>query len=158
MTNYFQLFELPEQLVTDKGLLKRKYLLLSATHHPDKNNNSPESVKVTAHINEGYKALSTAYGCLKHVLLLNQIITETEKYALPPDFLMEMMELGEQQMEGADINEAILKAEGEAFEPVKHLYEQNTITAFTANDWNLLKAYYFKKKYFDRLQGLGEKM
>ena len=46
-------------------------------------------------INKGYKTFQNDDETIKYVLQLKGLLEEDEKYELPPDFLMEMMELNE---------------------------------------------------------------
>lgn len=159
---YFELFELPLSLKIDEKKIIDKYYILSKKYHPDKyvmgtEDEKDMALKMTADINKAKDVLLNTQSRLSYILQEKKIITEDEKYTLPNDFLMDMMELNEMYMEanGDDekkkmIIDNIRKIEETLFEPVKKYFE--------TEDWveegvklEILKDYYYKKKYLDRL-------
>ena len=60
-----------------------------------------EALRMAAMNNAAYKTLTDSDATMAYVLKLNSVLEDEEKYALPPAFLMEMM----------DINEAISEYE-----------------------------------------------
>ena len=49
-TNYYNILNVSETASSDE--IKKAYRQLSLIHHPDRNNNTPESVKIFQQINE----------------------------------------------------------------------------------------------------------
>lgn len=82
------------------------------------------------------------------------MLEEEEKYTLPPDFLMEMMDLNELMMEAkldedaastAKIIKAIADMQNEIFMPVKDIVENYQDGVTTTEDLLKVKEYYYKK-------------
>jgi molecular chaperone HscB len=167
--NYFEVYELPVQLSVDKAVLKKKYLELSRLYHPDyfiqeDDGAQQRALEQSALVNKAFKTLSNPDETIKYVLELQGFLTENEKYELPPDFLMEMMELHEAAAEAHEASEkaaalqTVQQREAELYEPVREVID--TYKEGVTSDVALLqvKAYYLKKKYLERLkQQLGEK-
>ncbi|MCU0374640.1 MAG: Fe-S protein assembly co-chaperone HscB [Chitinophagaceae bacterium] len=156
---YFELFDLPVALETDKKLLQQRYIKLQKQYHPDYSGQAAateqaESLEMSALINKAYKTLQSADLTLQYLLSAKALIEEGEQYALPPGFLMEVMELNELKMEDASPAEIKEKAENllstikqEATDAISSL-KSGTIDD---SGWQALKAFYYKKKYIDRL-------
>ena len=80
------------------------------------------------------------------------MLTEDEKYELPPAFLMEMMELNELAEEDkAQFENAAITLQNELEEAIAPILNKfNSETTYEA-DLQKLKEYYFKKKYLNRI-------
>lgn len=107
--NYFELYELPVSFAVDAALLKRKFYELSKKFHPDfyiseSSEEQDRVLELSTLNNKAYKVLSDPLKRIEYVLALSNLLAEGEKYQLPQQFLMEMM----------DVNEAIMEQE---FEP-----------------------------------------
>ena len=85
---------------------------------------------------------------------------EDEKFALPPDFLMEMMELNEALAEAqmdtdedaiARTKQQLVTFEKEIYEPVKDIVEHYQEGITSEKELLQVKAYYYKKKYLQRI-------
>ena len=107
-------------------------------------------------INKGFKTLKDPDDTIKYVLEIKGLLKEEEKYELPPDFLMEMMELNEALMDDDILN--MEEVETKIFQLQKSLYTevQNIIESYsedTTTEAQLLqvKDYYYKKKYLKRI-------
>jgi len=167
--NYFELFELPQTFKVDAGLLKQQFLQLSRKYHPDffaqaSIAEQEEALELSSLVNKGYKVLSKPDETIKYVLLLNNVLTEEEKYNLPADFLMDMMDLND-QLNDAKLEQdaAAIKAikqqiddlQNTIYEPVKSILEATEIAQLPEKAMLQVKDYYFKKKYLTRiLEGL----
>jgi molecular chaperone HscB len=159
--NYFELFEMPVTLQINGEELSKKYFELQKKYHPDFFSNADEQeqtevLEKSSAINKGYKIFRDADETIKYVLQLRNLLEDEEKYELPPDFLVEMMELNEALSEVDD--SSLEEMETKMSQLEKHLYEQvqNIIEYFndeiTTNEQLLLvKDYYFKKKYLKRI-------
>lgn len=155
----FELFDLPVAFDTDKQLLQQRYIRLQKQYHPDYSGQSEEAeqaeaLEMSAVINQAYKTLQNADLTLQYLLSSKELISEGEQYALPPGFLMEVMYLNELKMEDASPEEIKEKAEhlleiikSEAADAIASLSGGTTDEA----GWQALKAFYYKKKYIDRL-------
>ena len=114
--NYFELFDIPVSLNVDAGSLTKKYFELQKKFHPDFYTQAgeaeqEEALEKSSAINKALKVLQNKDSTIKYVLQLKGLLEEEEKYPLPPDFLMEVMELNENL--SADSTEAIAAFESE---------------------------------------------
>jgi molecular chaperone HscB len=156
--NYFELFEIPVSLKVDKASLSKKYFELQKKYHPDFYTQSDEDEKFDALeksslINKALKTLQNEDETIKYVLQQKQLLEEEEKYTLPPDFLMEMLELNEAVMEEgpAAVTQKIEAVEATLYEEVKAIID-NYKDGITTNEELLqVKEYYYKKKYLHRI-------
>jgi len=160
--NYFELFEIPVQLKVDKTSLSARYFALSKKYHPDYFINAGEEeqaivLEKSALLNKAWKTFQNPDETIKYVLQIKGLMEEEEKFELPPDFLMEVMEINEQLMERDtvlphDLNDRVNTLQHEIYEPVKTLVEgyQEGITA--TEELLQVKEYYYKKKYLDRIR------
>lgn len=166
MDNYFELYQLPVSFFPDAAAVKAKYYEYSRTYHPDRyaqadKTKQLEALTMAAQNNKAWKTLSNPDATLAYVLELNGLLQTEEKYNLPPDFLMEMM----------DINEEVSDYEQNGDEALRTRL-QNTLATLLA-DWEaeahpLMKAYdhqspdqahllkikdmYFRRKYLLRIK------
>ncbi|RYZ00370.1 MAG: co-chaperone Hsc20 [Chitinophagaceae bacterium] len=171
LMTYFELFGIPVQLRTDKAALRKRYFELSRASHPDYFAQAGADVQAdaldrSALLNRAYKTLGDDDALLGYVLQEKGLLQPDEKYALPPDFLMEMMELNE-AVPGAledDAARSRLLSEldnwkKEIYAPVANTIERYEEAAVSEEELLQVKAYYYKKKYLQRLAGqLGQKL
>jgi molecular chaperone HscB len=154
--NYYELFELPISPVVDKNGISKKYFELQKKFHPDFYTNETEEDKEnaltqSAAINKGFTIFSNKEKTLEYFLQLKGIIATDEKYNLPPDFLMEMMELNEDLDAETNIEEKVNAYEQDLILEVESLLSTENSALLTENDFQKLKAYYYKKKYLKRI-------
>ncbi|HEY8690411.1 MAG TPA: Fe-S protein assembly co-chaperone HscB [Chitinophagaceae bacterium] len=159
--NYFELFEIPVSLQVDKKYVQNKYFELQKKYHPDFFSNESEEeqanvLEKSSMINNAYKTFQNDEETIKYVLQLKELLEEEEKYQLPPEFLIEMMELNEALMEVDDSSQE--ETETKINQLQKYLYDrvQKIIEYYnednTTNEQLLqVKDYYFKKKYLKRI-------
>ncbi|MFN0083302.1 MAG: Fe-S protein assembly co-chaperone HscB [Ferruginibacter sp.] len=155
--NYFELFELPIAPVVDRSGISKKYFELQKKFHPDFFTNETEADKEnaleqSAAINKGFNIFSNKEKTIEYFLQLNGVITADEKYHLPPDFLMEMMDLNE----AIDEKDAAIQTKIDEFEngldaDIADLISVERSAVLDENDLKKLKAYYYKKKYLKRI-------
>jgi molecular chaperone HscB len=101
--DYFEFYELPETFRPDEAALKRKYYALSREYHPDFHATAtPERQQEILHLatlnTNAYRTLSDPDQRMAYILGRHGLLEEG-KQELPPDFLMEVMDLNEQLME-----------------------------------------------------------
>lgn len=162
---YFELFDLPVSLKVNKTEILKRYYALSRQYHPDNfslqdENEQQNSLSMSAKINEAKKILDDSYLRLAYILKEKGVIEPDEKYQLSPAFLGEMMDINEQLMEmnpentdersKQQIQQEVSSIEGELYNEVKEYFEMDTIS-LTEKDNAILKEYYFKKKYLQRI-------
>lgn len=160
--NYFELFDIPVQLKVDRSALSPRYFLLSKKYHPDYFVKGSEEEQATALeksalLNKAWKTFQNPDETLKYVLLLKGLLEEEEKYELPADFLMEVMEINEQLMDTESVSTAQLGTrindlQTEIYEPVKKIIEGYHEGVTTEKELLEVKDYYYKKKYLDRIR------
>ena len=160
--NYFELFGLPIGFQVDTNKLRAAFMDIQRASHPDKfaQSNSyeqDEALERSALANKGFSLLNNKDQIMPYVLELKGIIDADEKYALSPDFLMEMMELNEAWIEADDetaqqsILSQIKAIQDEILEPIKGYLEMDQIDSISQEAMLQIKEYYYKKKYLDRI-------
>ena len=162
--NYFEIFGLPVQLTIDKTALPKKFFELSRKFHPDFYANSTPSeqeraLEITASLNKAFKTFQNQDETIKYVLQLKGLLEEEEKYQLPPDFLMEVLEINEKLMDAGEdpslklnLQSAIDNLQSEIYDPVKEIIEHYKENFTTDEELLQVKEYYYKKKYLHRIQ------
>jgi molecular chaperone HscB len=163
--NHFELFEIPVSLQPNIQQLKQKFYALSRKYHPDfftqeNEFEQSESLEKSSQVNKAFKVFQNRDETIKYVLQLKGLLEEEEKYNLPADFLMEMMELNEQMMDAkmendsdatSKIKNAIANFEDEIYQPVKGIVEGYEEGKTTTEQLLKVKEYYYKKKYLNRI-------
>jgi molecular chaperone HscB len=162
--NYFELFEIPVQLNVDKASLPRKYFELSRKYHPDffaggSAEDQTLALDKSAMVNKAFRTFQNPDETIKYVLQLKGLLEEEEKYELPPDFLMEVLEINEELMD-LDENKTLLpkielritELQTEIYEPVKEIVEYYQEGLTSEKELLQVKEYYYKKKYLDRIR------
>jgi molecular chaperone HscB len=157
--NYFELFEIPIQLKVDKTQLTKKYFELSRKYHPDFFTNAAEEEKImtlerSASLNKALKTFQHPDETIKYVLQLKGLLQDEEKYELPKDFLMEVLEINELLMDDAGktgLPTRIAQLQSDIYEPVKEIVEGYQEGITSEKELLLVKEYYYKKKYIDRI-------
>ena len=162
--NYFELFEIPFQLKVDKQSLPKKYFELSKKYHPDyfvneSKDQQAEALEKSALLNKAFKTFQNEDETIKYVLQLKGLLEEEEKYELPPEFLMEVLDINEQLMDTTgdpelrlNLQSAIENLQSEIYAPVKEIIEHYKDAAATEKELLQVKEYYYKKKYLLRIQ------
>lgn len=99
MSNPFELFDLPCRFDIDQSQLQKRYFAAAANNHPDRFSDPIEqadAAETTARITQAYRTLSDPE--LRAKWLLGQMVgsqPDHDSDALPPDMLMQMMEIRE---------------------------------------------------------------
>ncbi|MBN9299982.1 MAG: DnaJ domain-containing protein [Filimonas sp.] len=162
---YFELFRLPVTLQPDAQQVKKQFYALSRQYHPDFFANASEAEQAEALeksslVNKAFKIFQSQDETIKYVLREKGLLQDDEKYHLPPDFLMEMMELNEQlmdaKMEGDEtalnnVKSQISNLKSEIYEPVAKVVADYQEGITTEKELLQVKEFYYKKKYLDRI-------
>lgn len=154
--DYFELFELkPTPALRDNTHVSKKYQQLQKQYHPDfftlaTEEEREEALQKSASVNEAYKVLKDKYGLIAYYLQVNDMLLVDEKYALPPDFLMEMMELNENFSENPDVVKEVEEYISDLEEDVDPVLYKNS-DEHDEKDYATLKEFYYKAKYLQRL-------
>ena len=156
--NYFELFGLPQAPKVDRSLLAKKYFELQKEHHPDFFTNATEvekedALERSAAINKAFNTFQNEDKTVEYFLQTIGLVETDEKYGLPPQFLMEMMDINEALTE--EPADAVIKRvedyESELqqeIDPVVNNYKEGITEQSSLLK---LKAYYYKKKYLKRI-------
>ena len=104
MIDYFVFYGLPETFLPDEAALKRLYYAKSRETHPDFHATStPENQAEMLHqatLNtDAYRTLANPDQRMAYLLRRHGLFDEGKQEQLPPDFLMDMMDLYEQLMD-----------------------------------------------------------
>lgn len=102
--NYFELYDLPVSFNPDEQVVKQKFYALSKKYHPDfyinqSQEKQEEVLELSTLNNKAFQVLKDPQTRLHYILSLKNQLIEGENYALPQDFLMEMMDINEALME-----------------------------------------------------------
>lgn len=166
MMNYFELYGLPEHFTPNFAAVKAKYYELSRQYHPDRfaqaaETNKGEAMRMAAMNNDAWKTLSNADETMAYILKQRSVLEDEEKYALPPAFLVEIMELNEAVSEyEAMPSDATLHSTVQMIENQMRQW-QDEVKPLTESFDNgeqgqdlllKIKDYYFRKKYLLRIQ------
>ncbi len=156
--NYYELFDIPFSPIVDHTYVSKKYFELQKKYHPDFFTHATEEEKemmlqTSADINRAYNIFRQHDQALEYFLKEKGVVEADEKYTLPPDFLMEMMELNEALTEEdeATVRTKVEAAEAALDTKVKRVLNKRTADSFAPDDLQELKACHFKKKYLKRI-------
>jgi len=110
MNDPFDTFDLEHRFDIDQTMLQKRFIEKSAAHHPDRYTDPIEqadAAAATAQVNEAYRLLADPEARANALLAHFGGPAKDEDKSLPPDLLMEMMEVREKQEEAeADDDEA----------------------------------------------------
>lgn len=101
MQNHFELFGLAPAFAVESEALERSYREIQARVHPDRFAHAGDaerraSLQWTTRVNEAYRTLKDPVLRAKHLLELHGVDVAFEtNTAMPPEFLMQQMELRE---------------------------------------------------------------
>ena len=166
--DYFAFYGLPQSFRPDEAALKRLYYAKSRETHPDFHattspENQTEMLRQATLNTDAYRTLTDPDQRMAYLLRQNGLLEEGKQEQLPPDFLMDMMDLNEELMElemDADPS-SITKVAAEVtaladtldagIEPVLAGYEQLPADHRPAA-LQQIRTYYLKKRYLLRIQ------
>jgi len=159
--DYFELFELPVSLKTNRNEVLKSYYALSRIHHPDRaaQDQQDKAMLMTTSINEAKSILDDPHRRLEYLLEQKGWLPAEEKYQLPASFLGDMMDINEQLMElEFEANEKVLRSireelqekETALFNNVKEYFEADLLQP-DESGWQALKLYYYQHKYLQRI-------
>ena len=163
--NYFEFYELEPQFFIDENLLKKKFYDLSKKFHPDFHANKSEEeqdkiLELSTINNQAFKALNNFNARLEQVLQIKGVLQNDEKYELPKDFLLEMMEINESIMDlSFEPNLEATQALQTQVKQIQEEYEQDLNALAQSYDAHKdesillkIKDLWYRKKYLLRIQ------
>lgn len=159
--DFFTLYGLAQSFHPDAAAVRRQYYALSRQYHPDRatGEGSIDALRMSALVNDAYKTLTDADRTMGYILKLHSVISEEEQYTLPPDFLMDIMELNEAignaamapDMHADALREfsAAMDNWTQALSPLEARFDagERSPELFAA-----LKDFYYRKKYLLRIK------
>ena len=97
---YFEIFDVEINISIDLNDLDLKYLKLQSKFHPDKfviasSIEKSMAVRISTHINDGYKTLKDLVSRVDYILKINNFIIDDNQTFKNSKFLVEQMELTE---------------------------------------------------------------
>lgn len=166
--NYFELYELPLSFQLDGAQLKKKFYELSKRFHPDfyvneSTEKQDEILELSTLNNKAYQVLSDPLKRIEYVLSLNNMLAEGDKYVLPQDFLMDMMDVNEalmdlefdhDELKLAEISTQIDETEKTLFDELKNETDEFHNKAGKEVEASLLKIkdIWYRQKYLMRIR------
>jgi len=108
MQSHFELFGLPPAFAVETDALERSYREIQSKVHPDRFAHAGDaerraSLQWTTRVNEAFQILKNPVKRAKHLLELHGVDVAFEtNTAMPPEFLMQQMELREKLEEAKD--------------------------------------------------------
>jgi len=169
--NYFEFYKIPVSFSVDAEALRKRFYALSKEYHPDfytleSEEKQAEILRLSTLNNEAYEILRDSDRRMKYVLTLREALGEEGSNKLPPDFLMEMMDLNEGLMElefdpdptaVANIREQLEKKEADLQQEVTPLLDRFDVDPTTNEGLDGVEDYYLKKRYLLRIrENLGK--
>lgn len=169
--NYFEFYKIPVSFSVDAEALRKRFYALSKEYHPDfytleSEEKQAEILRLSTLNNEAYEILRDSDRRMKYVLTLREALGEEGSNKLPPDFLMEMMDLNEGLMElefdpdptaVANIREQLEKKEADLQQEVTPLLNRFDADPTTNEGLDGVVDYYLKKRYLLRIrENLGK--
>lgn len=166
--NYFHFYGLPVSFQVDEAQLKKKFYALSKEYHPDFHANElqekqDEILELSTLNNIAYKVLSDPLKRIEYILELHDMLAEGDKYTLPQDFLMDMMDVNEALMDMEldpdpsrlmTISSEVDQLEASLFDELKQRTEE--FDAKTCPDSNSIllkiKEIWYREKYLMRIR------
>ncbi|GAC1588776.1 MAG: hypothetical protein NVS3B25_05730 [Hymenobacter sp.] len=102
--DYFAFYGLPESFLPDETALKRLYYAKSREAHPDFHatssaENQADMLRLATLNTDAYRTLAHPDQRMAYLLRQHGLLAEGKQEPLPPDFLMDMMDLNEQLMD-----------------------------------------------------------
>ncbi len=163
---YYELFGLPVRLDPDPEELRRRFLALNRSHHPDRftlesEEKQAEALARATEINRAYQTISDENARLRYVLSWYGELGEEGQEKMDPEFLMEMMEANEKiaelELESndrafADISNLLADKEKELRESVLPSFSNFDGSPETRSALKNVKDYFLKTRYLLRIR------
>jgi len=165
--NYFELYDLPLSFQLDIVLVKKKFYELSKRYHPDfyvneSDEKQAEILELSTLNNKAYQVLSNPLKRIEYILSLHNMLAEGDKYVLPQDFLMEMMDVNEALMEMEfesdamklmDLRKQIDEMEMSLFDELKQYTDEfDKNSGDTQTILEKIKDIWYREKYLMRIR------
>ena len=156
MQNHFELFGLAPAFALEGEALERSYREIQSKVHPDRFAHAGDaerraSLQWTTRVNEAYRVLKDPVQRAKHLLELNGVDVAFEtNTAMPPEFLIQQMELRETLEESKDAA-ALDALRGDLRKQKKNLQTAIAEAIDSRKDYNAAAGLVRKLQFLDRL-------
>jgi molecular chaperone HscB len=155
MHNHFDLFGLSPTFLIEGEALERSYREIQSKVHPDRFAHAGDaerraSLQWTTRVNEAYRVLKDPVQRARHILELHGVDVAFEtNTAMPPDFLMQQMELRE-ALEDAKTAEALDALRKTLFDEKSSLQRQIGEAIDQKKDYAVATGLVRKLQFLDR--------
>ncbi len=164
---YFDFFELPVSFVLDEATLRRQYYTNSKRFHPDFYSLEPAekqawALEQSTLNNQAYTTLADPDKRMQYILQQKGLLGDEQKQAaMPPSFLMEMMDINEAIMDlqlemDAQRWEKTLRQvqemEDQLTQSIQPILERYQDQGEQAADLEEVKIFFLKKRYLLRIK------
>lgn len=163
--NYYEFYNFQPKFFIDEEMLKKQFYQYSKDFHPDfhalkSEEEQQKMLELSTLNNKAYFVLKSLNTRLEYLLKSTHVLVEEEKYALPPNFLMEMMDFNEEIMElefepnPAKVEaltqqeKAMQKALETEIEALAHQYDNTSDESILLK----IKDLWYRKKYLLRIR------
>ena len=114
--NYFEIFDIDEEITIDIKVLNERYLVLKSKFHPDKFVNTSNieksmATRMSTHINDAYSTLKDLVSRVDYILEINNFSIDENKTFKNTSFLNEQMILSERISQANSDDFSIIKNE-----------------------------------------------
>ena len=114
--NYFEIFDIDEEITIDIKALNERYLVLQSKFHPDKFVNTSNieksmATRMSTHINDAYSTLKDLVSRVDYILEINNFSIDENKTFKNTSFLNEQMILSERISQANSDDFSIIKNE-----------------------------------------------
>ncbi len=163
--NYYEFYNFKPTFFIDEDLLKKQFYQYSKDFHPDfhalkSEEEQQKMLELSTLNNKAFFVLKSLNTRLEYLLKINQVLIDDEKYSLPPDFLMEMMDINEEIMElefdpNPDKLESLSKQEKSLEKALEEEIEQLARHYDNSQEQDILlkiKDLWYRKKYLLRIR------
>jgi molecular chaperone HscB len=167
LKNHFELFGLPLAYALDLAHLDRVYRDIQSQVHPDRFAHAGDaerraSMQMTTQVNEAYRTLRSPVRRASYLLELNGVDTGFEtNTAMPPEFLMQQMELREKLEEaksGSELDVISRDLAVEKREIEKQIQEKFDVRRDFAAVRDLVRKLMFLEKFGDEIDAAYESL
>lgn len=159
MQSHFELFGLPPAFSLEKDRLEKAYREIQSRVHPDRFAHAGDaerraSLQWTTRVNEAFRVLKNPVARAKHILELHGVDVAFEtNTAMPPEFLMQQMELRESLEEATEKKDpAVLESLHKSLvEEKEALIEKISVSIDAQKDYQRAAGLVRKLMFLDKL-------
>jgi molecular chaperone HscB len=164
---YFDFFELPVSFLVDETALRKQYYAKSKRFHPDFYSMEPEdkqawALEQSTLNNQAFTTLSDPDRRMQYILQQKGLLGDEQKQAvMPPDFLMEMMDINEAIMDlQMDMDtqrwektlRQVQEIEDQLTQSIQPVLERYSDQENASVDLEAVKIFFLKKRYLLRIK------